>query len=106
MPISRGVGTRDRDSVRWLLASQSRASTSHNWGKEFWPLSWAVTTIFFSPDERSTEGGYPMTDRVREILSWYRSENPGVLSDLGRMLNHGRLAGTGKMIRIYPGETE
>jgi len=39
-----------------------------------------------------------MTDRVREILSWYRSENPGVLSNLGRMLNHGRLAGTGKMI--------
>jgi class I fructose-bisphosphate aldolase len=47
-----------------------------------------------------------MTDRVREISSWYRSENPGVLSHLGRMLNHGRLAGTGKMIRIYPGETE
>jgi class I fructose-bisphosphate aldolase len=39
-----------------------------------------------------------MTDRVREILSWYRSENPGVLSNLARMLNHGRLAGTGKMI--------
>jgi class I fructose-bisphosphate aldolase len=39
-----------------------------------------------------------MTDRVREILSWYRSENPGVLSNLARLLNHGRLAGTGKMI--------
>jgi class I fructose-bisphosphate aldolase len=39
-----------------------------------------------------------MTDSVRKILSWYRSENPGVLSNLGRMLNHGRLAGTGKMI--------
>jgi class I fructose-bisphosphate aldolase len=39
-----------------------------------------------------------MTDRVPEILSWYRGENPGVLSSLGRMLNHGRLAGTGKMI--------
>jgi len=39
-----------------------------------------------------------MTDRVREILSWYRSENPGVLGNLARMLNHGRLAGTGKMI--------
>lgn len=31
-----------------------------------------------------------MTDRVREILSWYRSENPAVRSNLGRMLNHGR----------------
>lgn len=39
-----------------------------------------------------------MTDRVREILSWYRGENPGVLTNLARMLNHGRLAGTGKMI--------
>ena len=39
-----------------------------------------------------------MTDRVREILSFYRSENPGVLTNLARMLNHGRLAGTGKMV--------
>jgi class I fructose-bisphosphate aldolase len=39
-----------------------------------------------------------MTDRVREILGWYRSENPGVLSNLARLLNHGRLAGTGKLV--------
>lgn len=39
-----------------------------------------------------------MTPRVREILSWYGSENPGVLANLARMLNHGRLAGTGKMV--------
>jgi len=39
-----------------------------------------------------------MSDRVREILSWYRSENPGVQANLYRMLNHGRLAGTGKMV--------
>jgi class I fructose-bisphosphate aldolase len=39
-----------------------------------------------------------MTDRVREILSWYRSENPGVLTHLARLLNHGRLAGTGRLI--------
>jgi class I fructose-bisphosphate aldolase len=39
-----------------------------------------------------------MTDRVRQILSWYRSDNPGVLTNLARMLNHGRLAGTGKMV--------
>ena len=39
-----------------------------------------------------------MTDRVREILSWYRSENPGVQANLYRMLNHGTLAGTGKMV--------
>lgn len=39
-----------------------------------------------------------MNDRVREILSWYDSENPGVRTNLARMLNHGRLAGTGKMV--------
>lgn len=39
-----------------------------------------------------------MTPRVREILSWYGADNPGVLTNLARMLNHGRLAGTGKMV--------
>src|ERR1700749_5183641 len=39
-----------------------------------------------------------MNDRVREILSWYDSENPGVRTNLARMLNHGRLGGTGKMV--------
>jgi fructose-bisphosphate aldolase, class I len=39
-----------------------------------------------------------MKDRIREILSWYASENPGVRTNLARMLNHGRLGGTGKMV--------
>ena len=39
-----------------------------------------------------------MTPRVREILSWYGSDNPGTLTNLARMMNHGRLAGTGKMV--------
>jgi len=39
-----------------------------------------------------------MNERVREILSWYASENPGTKTNLARMLNHGRLAGTGKMV--------
>jgi fructose-bisphosphate aldolase, class I len=39
-----------------------------------------------------------MTPRVREILSWYGSDNPGTLTHLARFLNHGRLAGTGKMV--------
>ncbi len=38
------------------------------------------------------------TDRVKQILSWYGSENPGVKANLARMLNHGTLAGTGKMV--------
>lgn len=39
-----------------------------------------------------------MSDRVREILSWYGSDNPGTLTNLARLLNHGRLAGTGKLV--------
>ena len=39
-----------------------------------------------------------MTERVREILSNYGSENPGVLTNLARILNHGTLAGTGKLV--------
>ena len=39
-----------------------------------------------------------MTPRVKEILSWYGSENPGVLVNMARIMNHGRLAGTGKMV--------
>jgi class I fructose-bisphosphate aldolase len=39
-----------------------------------------------------------MTDRVKEIMSWYSSENPGVLTNLYRVLNHGRLAGTGRLV--------
>lgn len=36
--------------------------------------------------------------RVREILSWYSADNPGTKSSLARMLNHGALAGTGRMV--------
>ena len=39
-----------------------------------------------------------MTDRIREILSWYRHDNPGVVSNIARMLMHGRLGGSGKLV--------
>ncbi len=39
-----------------------------------------------------------MSERVDQILSWYESDPPGVLASLRRMLMHGRLAGTGKMV--------
>jgi class I fructose-bisphosphate aldolase len=39
-----------------------------------------------------------MSERVKNILSWYQGENPGVLTNLARVLNHGRLGGTGRMI--------
>jgi class I fructose-bisphosphate aldolase len=37
-------------------------------------------------------------DRVKEILSWYADQSPGVLTNLSRILNHGALAGTGKLV--------
>jgi len=36
--------------------------------------------------------------RVREILSWYSSDNVGVRTNIARLLNHGRLAGTGRLV--------
>lgn len=38
------------------------------------------------------------TDRVKQILSWYPSDSPGVLTNLARLLNTGTLAGTGNMV--------
>src|SRR5882672_5037650 len=38
------------------------------------------------------------TKRVKEILSWYSADNAGTKANLARMLNQGRLAGTGKMV--------
>jgi class I fructose-bisphosphate aldolase len=39
-----------------------------------------------------------MTPRVRKILSNYESDNPGTKANLARLLMHGRLAGTGKLV--------
>ena len=49
-----------------------------------------------APAQRA--GSQRSTPRVREILSWYSSDNPGVKAQLARMLNHGVLAGTGRMV--------
>ncbi len=38
------------------------------------------------------------TKNVKQILSWYATDNPGTLTNLARLLNHGRLAGTGKLV--------
>ncbi len=39
-----------------------------------------------------------MSEMTRQILSWYGSDNPGTLSNLARLLDHGTLAGTGKLV--------
>jgi len=39
-----------------------------------------------------------MNQRTQEILSWYESDNPGTRTNLARLLNHGKLAGTGRFV--------
>src|SRR5207249_7602305 len=39
-----------------------------------------------------------MSERVKEILSWYGSDSPGTLTNLARLLTAGTLAGTGKLV--------
>ncbi|MSP58727.1 MAG: class I fructose-bisphosphate aldolase [Myxococcales bacterium] len=39
-----------------------------------------------------------ITERVKQILSWYSSDSPGVLNNLARLLGHGTLGGTGKLV--------
>jgi len=39
-----------------------------------------------------------LTPRVREILSYYESDNPGTKMNLARILMQGRLGGTGRMV--------
>ena len=38
------------------------------------------------------------TETVRKILSWYEGETPGLKANLSRLLMHGRLAGTGRVV--------
>jgi class I fructose-bisphosphate aldolase len=38
------------------------------------------------------------TERVKQILSWYPSDNPGTLANLHRILMAGKLGGTGKLV--------
>src|SRR3954449_4867746 len=38
------------------------------------------------------------TGRVREILGWYQSDNPRTKTNIARLLNHGRLAGSGRLV--------
>jgi fructose-bisphosphate aldolase, class I len=49
-----------------------------------------------APAARTSTGR--STARVREILSWYSADNPGTRAQIARMLNHGVLAGTGRMV--------
>jgi len=39
-----------------------------------------------------------ITRKVKEILSWYESDSPGTKANIARLLMHGKLGGTGKLV--------
>ncbi|MBI0435137.1 class I fructose-bisphosphate aldolase [Roseomonas sp. KE0001] len=39
-----------------------------------------------------------LTPRVKDILSWYESDNPGTKANLARILMEGKLGGTGRLV--------
>ena len=39
-----------------------------------------------------------VTQRVKKILDWYESDNPGTKTNLARILMEGKLGGTGKLV--------
>ena len=39
-----------------------------------------------------------VTPKVKQILSWYEGESPGVKANIARLLMEGRLAGSGKLV--------
>ncbi|MFP4126689.1 MAG: class I fructose-bisphosphate aldolase [Alphaproteobacteria bacterium] len=39
-----------------------------------------------------------LTPKVKEILSWYEGEYPGVKANMARLLMHGRMGGSGKLV--------
>src|ERR1700689_4329165 len=39
-----------------------------------------------------------VTQRVKKMLDWYESDNPGTKASLARILMHGKLGGTGKLL--------
>lgn len=39
-----------------------------------------------------------MNDRIKEILSWYGSDSAGTKTNIARLLMHGKLGGTGRLV--------
>src|SRR5487761_1219113 len=39
-----------------------------------------------------------ITQRVKKILDWYESDNPGTKANLARILMEGKLGGSGKLV--------
>ena len=60
---------------------------------------WARLPVGWTRSPPGGNGGTLVTTkRTKEILSWYSSDNPGTLANLARLLGHGRLGGTGKLV--------
>ena len=42
-----------------------------------------------------------ISQRVKKILSCYESDNPGTKGNLARILMHGKLGGTGRLVILW-----
>src|SRR5580700_6881453 len=47
---------------------------------------------------KQKEQNMKLTRKVKEILSYYESDNPGTKGNLARILSHGKLGGTGRLL--------
>jgi fructose-bisphosphate aldolase, class I len=60
--------------------------------------SWRNDRLLSPGNHRTPKEDAIMNEKVRTVLSYYRGENPGVRTNLARILNHGTLAGSGRMV--------
>src|SRR5687768_15216861 len=65
-------------------------------GFEPWPRPRKYVAAPLDQAEKAEHMAY--TDRVKEILGWYPSDNPGTKTQIARLLTTGALAGTGKLV--------
>jgi fructose-bisphosphate aldolase, class I len=49
-------------------------------------------------DRRKKEGAMTITPEVKKILDSYESDTPGSKANLARILMHGKLGGSGKLV--------
>src|SRR5947208_103827 len=86
----RSAGSRSRSSLTSVTASAGKVGDA---------ASPAAGRVAAAGGDRQARGGRSnMNERVREILACYASDSPGTRTNLARLLNHGRLGGTGRLV--------
>lgn len=90
-----------RSSLPGGVAGPERASAPRSGARPAWsavPAGVRGTPRFWNAQPTRGAPAMRLTPKVKEILSWYESENPGVKTNLARLLMHGKLGGTGRLV--------